>query len=198
MACVQFRFECGATKMPFMKSMKTDAGVADIYKAHAKTYLHWIRMGEEVMTKESPLSQGERELIATYVSSLNDCEYCRAAHVPSMTLHGIKGETLDALLGNIAAAPIDEKMRPIFAFVKKLTLAPATVTQADADAVLAAGWDEEALHAAIAVTCRFNFMNRLVMGHGLKPPDQEAALANAKRRLEHGYAGMHSELAKGD
>ena len=56
--------------MPFMKSMRAGAGVADVYKAHSKIYLHWIRMGEEVMTKGSPLSQGERELIATYVSSL--------------------------------------------------------------------------------------------------------------------------------
>jgi uncharacterized peroxidase-related enzyme len=183
--------------MPFMKSMKADAGVADIYKARSKIYLHWIRMGEEVMTKESPLSQGERELIATYVSSLNDCDYCRAAHLPSMMLHGIRPETIDAILEHRAAAPIEQKMRPIFAFVKKLTLAPVTLTQADADAVFEAGWDEEALHTAIAVTCRFSFMNRLVMGHGLKPPDLEAALENAKRRLEHGYAGMHPELSKG-
>ena len=37
--------------MPFMKSMRAGAGVADVYKAHSKIYLHWIRMGEEVMTK---------------------------------------------------------------------------------------------------------------------------------------------------
>jgi uncharacterized peroxidase-related enzyme len=182
--------------MPFMKSMKADAGVADIYKTHSKIYLHWIRMGEEVMTKESPLSQGERELIATYVSSLNNCDFCRAAHLPSMTLHGIRPETIDGLLEHGTTVPIDEKMRPIFAFVKKLTLAPASLTQADADAVFEAGWDEEALHTAIAVTCRFNFMNRLVMAYGLKPPDHAAALDNAKRRLEHGYARMHFELLK--
>ena len=180
--------------MPFMKSMKEDAGVAEIYKARSRVYLHWIRMGEEVMTKDSPLSQGERELIATYVSSLNACDYCQAAHLPSMTLHGIEPETVGALVDDIGAAAIEPRMKPVFAFVKKLTLAPATLTQADADAVFEAGWDEEALHTAIAVTCRFNFMNRLVMAHGLRPPAAEAAMENARRRLEHGYASMHPEL----
>ena len=182
--------------MPFMKSMRAGAGVADVYKAHSKIYLHWIRMGEEVMTKASPLSQGERELIATYVSSLNDCEYCRAAHLPSMQLHGIGQATVDGLITDLGNASVDPKMKPIFAFAKKLTLTPAALTQADADAVYAAGWDEEALHTVVAVTCRFNFMNRLVMAHGLKPPEADAAMENAKSRLQSGYAGMHHELSQ--
>lgn len=182
--------------MPYMKSLKDNASVADIYKAHSKIYLHWIRMGDEVMSKESPLSQGERELIATYVSSLNTCEYCRSAHLPSMQLHGIGQPTVDALLNDIGAAPISAKMKPIFAFAKKLTLTPAAITQADADAVYAAGWDEEALHAAISVTCRFNFMNRLVMAHGLVPPQAKEAMEGAKQRHEHGYAALATDLSK--
>ncbi len=182
--------------MPFMRSLKEDAGVSDLYKAHSRIYLHWIRMGDEVMSKDSPLSQGERELIATYVSSLNDCEYCRTAHLPSMQLHGIGQPMVDALLADIGAAPVSEKLKPIFAFAKKLTLTPAAMTQADANAVYAAGWSEDALHAAIAVTCRFNFMNRLVMAHGLTPPGAQEAMAGAKRRLEMGYAELTPELTK--
>ncbi len=182
--------------MPYMKSLKDSAGVSDVYKAHSKVYLHWIRMGDEVMSKESPLSQGERELIATYVSSLNDCEYCRSAHLPSMQLHGIGQPTVDALLNSISAAPVSEKMKPIFAFAKKLTLTPAAMTQSDADAVYAAGWNEETLHTVIAVTCRFNFMNRLVMAHGLVPPHAKEAMEGAKHRLGHGYAALAPDLSK--
>lgn len=183
--------------MPFMKSLKPDAGVADVYKARSKIYLHWIRMGEEVMTKDSPLTQGERELIATFVSSLNNCDYCRAAHLPSMQLHGIEQAAVDGLIANPDTAPVDAKLKPLFAFARKLTLTPSELTQADADAVYAAGWDEEALHSAISVTCRFNFMNRLVMAHGLTPPGTESAMDNAKRRLQSGYASMHTEMTPG-
>lgn len=180
--------------MPFFPSLKDDAGIAQIYKARSKTYLPWIQMGESVMTKDGPLSQGERELLATYVSRLNDCDYCREAHVPSMVLHGIERAVVDALLADIDSAPVDDKLKPIFAFAKKLTKAPATLTQADADRVFAAGWGEDGLNAAIEVICRFNFMNRLAMGYGLTPPDPETAMANARRRQEHGYAQMHDSL----
>lgn len=182
--------------MPFFKSLRADAGVADIYRSRPAIYRHWIRMGEEVMTKDSPLTQGERELIATYVSSLNNCDYCRAAHLPSMALHGIRQEVVDGLVAGIDGADVPERMKPIFAFAKKLTLTPSAVRQEDADAVYAAGWDEEALHTVIAVVCRFNFMNRLVIGHGLKPPGAEEAMENARRRLTGGYAGMHGTLAE--
>lgn len=183
--------------MPFFPSLKDDAGIAQIYKSNSKTYIPWIQMGEIVMTQDAPLSQGERELLATYVSCLNDCDYCREAHVPSMVLHGIERAVVEALIADIDTAPVDDRLKPIFAFAKKLTKAPATLTQADADKVFAAGWDEAALHCAITVICRFNFMNRLAMGFGLIPPDADQAMANAKRRQAHGYARMHDSLMPG-
>ena len=42
------------------------------------------------------------------------------------------------------------------------------MTQADADAVFAAGWNDQALHDAVSTCALFNFMNRLVEGHGIK------------------------------
>ena len=107
-----------------------------------------------------------------------------------MQLHGIDQPIVDALLDDINAAPVSVKMKPIFAFAKKLTLTPSALTHADADAIYEAGWSEEALHTVIAVVCRFNFMNRLVMAHGLTPPDAKEAMAGAKQRLEFGYAAL--------
>jgi AhpD family alkylhydroperoxidase len=76
--------------MPFFPFLKDDAGIAQIYTSQSKTYLPWIQMGEKVMWEDGPLTRGERELLATYVSCLSDCDYCREAHVPSMALHGIE------------------------------------------------------------------------------------------------------------
>jgi alkylhydroperoxidase family enzyme len=59
------------------------------------------------------------------------------------------------------------RLRPILRYARKLTREPATVTADDAAAVYAAGWDEKALHDAILVVCVFNFMNRLLEGHGI-------------------------------
>jgi len=181
--------------MPFLPSLKPDATVSDLYRAEGRVYLHWIRMGHEVMSEDGPLSQGERELIAVYVSSLNRCDFCRTGHLPAMELHGIKQEVADALLADIQTAPMEERFKPLFRFIRKLALDPAALTQADADAVYEAGWTEEALQSAILVTCRFSFMNRLVMGHGLTPPNAETAKAEAARRNKQGYAHLAEEMS---
>jgi len=55
--------------------------------------------------------------------------------------------------------------------------------------VFAAGWDERALHDAILVCCRFNFMNRLTLGHGLDAdPDLFEARARNMEESKN-YAG---------
>jgi hypothetical protein len=64
-------------------------------------------------------------------------------------------------------AGFDERIKPILRLARKLTESPADVTDADTKAVLDAGWDEKGLHDAIMVVCCFNFMNRLLEGHGV-------------------------------
>ncbi|MGH9772407.1 MAG: hypothetical protein ACRD4Q_12025 [Candidatus Acidiferrales bacterium] len=100
------------------------------------------------------------------------------------------------MIGDLSTAPIASKLRPIFAYAKKLSLTPARMTQSDADAVFAAGWHEDALHSVVAVCCLFNFMNRLVEGHGIAA-DASAFLARGRKHVEMGYAAQ-SEAANAD
>ncbi len=72
------------------------------------------------------------------------------------------------------------------------------MTQEDADAVFAAGWDEQALHDAIVVTARAGFMQRLVEGHGFIPITKEVAKKHAAKRIELGYVNLYPKFAKGE
>lgn len=88
-----------------------------------------------------------------------------------------------------------EKMKPVLRYAEKLTYSPNGVTRADADAVLAAGWNEAALYYAVAVTALFNFMNRIVEGLGIaldpayvKPP--------AERLADRGYLPLIEMLER--
>jgi hypothetical protein len=78
--------------------------------------------------------------------------------------------------------------------VRKLMLTPSRMTQADADAVFAAGWSESALQDAIAVTARAAFMQRLVEGHHFVPMTKEVAKKRAKERIERGYVNLYPEF----
>lgn len=84
---------------------------------------------------------------------------------------------------------VDLRIRPVLAFVRKLTLSPATITLADADAVFAAGWNDRALHDAAAICGLFNLMNRLVNGLGVEASETYIAIA-AQRLAERGYAQL--------
>jgi hypothetical protein len=63
------------------------------------------------------------------------------------------------------------------------------LVQADADAVFQAGWSERALHDAIMTTSLFNFMNRLLEGHGCKGSD-ELFRERGKALRDHGYSPL--------
>ena len=155
--------------MSFFPSLPDAAIVPDAQKLGPNPGLfdHWRDFSHELMRGPSPLSPGQRELIAAYTSGVNANAWCFGGHSAAATSFGVPEEVFETVIDDLNGAPVEEKMKPILRFVRKLTESPSSMVQADADAVYAAGWDEAALHHAILVCARFNFMNRFVDGHGL-------------------------------
>ena len=124
-----------------------------------------------VMRGASAFTPAERELMFAYGSYLNACRYCYGAHQVVAETLGIDAHVFAEIIEDIDAARIDEKMKPVLRLVEKLTLTPSRVVQADADAVFAAGWDEDAYVDAVSVCALHNFMNRMVDGTGVELDD---------------------------
>ncbi|MEM7022179.1 MAG: peroxidase-related enzyme [Pseudomonadota bacterium] len=175
--------------MPHLPSLPDDARLLHVFRGQRETAKPLLAYHEALMRGPSPLSVAERELLAAYASGLNQCSYCHGAHRAAAEAFGIAEGTLEDLLGDPESAAVDPKLQPLLRYVKKLTEAPARMTQADADAVYAAGWDEQALHDAVAVCALFNFMNRYVEGLGIQ--SDETYFDEAGRRLHDvGYRGL--------
>ena len=138
------------------------------------------------MRGPSPFTPGERELIAAYTSATNACRYCHGVHKLVAEGFGIDEAVLDKLWVDIDQAPVDETMKPVLRYVRKLTEAPSRVTDADADPVYAAGWNDEALVHAIAVCAYFNQMNRRVEGARIVGTAEGYAV-NADALVARGY-----------
>ena len=85
-------------------------------------------------------------------------------------------------------APIDEKLRAMLGFIETLTLRPAELGPADADAVRAAGVSDDAIVDAIHVAALFNMITRLADSLGWDVPEYESFLARADSMLATGYA----------
>lgn len=178
--------------MPFFKSLAPEAGPPAVFAKYPDLYRPWSEMSQAMMNGPSPLSQGERELILAYAAAVGGCEFVYVAHSEVAYAWGIENGAIERLLEDPATAPLSEPQKVLLAFVRKLMATPSEMTQADADAVFAAGWDENALHDAIAITARAAFMQRLVEGHGFTPMTREAAAKRAKQRQEHGYVNLYA------
>lgn len=182
--------------MAFFKSLAPDAGPPAVYTRYPAIYEPWSRMSQAMMNGPSPLTQGERELIFAYAAGVAGCEYVYVAHSEVAYAWGIERGLIESLLHNPDSANVAARMKPILAFVRKLMLMPNALSQADADAVFAAGWEEQALQDAIAAAARAAFMQRLVAGHGFIPHSRELAAKHAKRRIEYGYVNLYPAFRK--
>jgi len=156
--------------MSFITRIPDDQGsVSEILKPYPAMAGPVSNLTEYVMcSDEVQFSRAERELIATYVSDLNTCTYCARTHQATAEALGIDTQLFDALLEDVDSAPVSEALKPVLKYVKKLTLTPSRMTQADADAVFSAGWDERAFHFAVMICGMFNLYNRLLEGYGIK------------------------------
>jgi uncharacterized peroxidase-related enzyme len=174
----------------YLSSLPEHAVVLDVLKAFPEAAAPLVEYHEVVLRGPSQLTVGEREMIAAYVSGLNACRYCHGVHTAVAEAFGIAEGVLAALLADVDTAPVRAELKPLLAYVRKLTEAPSRVTAADAEAVFDAGWEEKTLFDAVSVCALFNFMNRLVEGLGVTAPD-EGYYATAARRLSRDdrYAG---------
>lgn len=177
--------------MSFFKSLPGDAGPASVFVKYPEIYRLWSQMSQALMNGPSPFSQAERELIFAYAAGVAGCKFVYAAHSAVAYAWGVENGLLERLLENPDTAPVEARLKPLLAFVRKLMLTPGGMSQADADAVFEAGWDEQALHDAIAVTARAAFMQRIAEGHGFTPMTPEVAARQAKRRVELGYVNLY-------
>ena len=172
--------------MPFLPSLRKGASLLDVFRAYPQTSAPLIQFHEVLLRGPSPFTEGERELIAAYVSGLNKCRYCHGVHTATAELLGVSRESINSVMDEIDTAPIAERMKPALRYARKLTRQPDSVTQADADAIFEAGWDETALYHIVAVTALFNFMNRLVEGLGIEL-DQAYVKPASERLAKGGY-----------
>jgi uncharacterized peroxidase-related enzyme len=178
-------------------SLPEDAQLLDLFRRFPDAVRLLLDYHDRLLRDWSPLTVAERELIAAYVSALNACDFCHGAHAIAAAAHGIDEALIDQLITDPESAGIDERLKPLLAYLKKLTQTPARIGPSDAQAVYDAGWDERALHDAIAVCALFNMMNRIVLGAGIiEDPRTRPADEVQARRERMGRPGADPRSAE--
>lgn len=169
--------------MSVFPSIEGEPGLDKVFRRFPYTVMPLLEYHDRLLRDSSPLTVAERELIAAYVSGINSCTYCHGAHVVAARAFGVDSALFDGLMEDLETSAINGKLKPILAYVGKLTRTPSMMTEADADRVYAAGWDEQALFDAVSVCALFNFMNRIIEGSGIKANPLDADQAELDSRM---------------
>lgn len=169
--------------MKILPSLPDEPRLSDVYRRFPHTLQPLLEYHDRVLRDPSPLTVGQRELIAAYVSGLNGCTFCHGAHIQVAEAYGVDPGVFVALLDDVESAPIEAVIKPLLAYARKLTQTPSRIVPSDAQAVFDAGWSERALFDAISVCGLFNLMNRIVDGTGIRhsPIDLEDASERSAR-----------------
>jgi uncharacterized peroxidase-related enzyme len=131
-----------------------------------------MQIASTLIFSEGFLGRRTKEMIATYVSSLNACPYCLDSHGFSLRVQGGDEAMLQALsTGNLSHASITVPERYLLWFAGKITLESHKVEQADIVDLRASGWEEQQIAECIHVTAMFACFNRVANAFGLPSQD---------------------------
>ena len=174
--------------MAFVKSIpESKEGVSAVMKQYPEQSAPLFQLAETLLRSgDCAFSPLQRELIATYASGVNNCTYCYNTHKTTAEALGVDEGLLDAMVSDLASSQVDEQLKPVLRYVKKLTESPSKMLQADADEIFAAGWDEGCFHFAVMICAMFNMMNRIMDGYGVTNT-AEFRLERGRMLVETGY-----------
>ena len=149
-------------------------------------------LAEILLRGANSLSPAEREMIATYVSSRNDCYFCQHAH-GAVAAHHLGGneKLIQELKRNFETATVSDKLKALLAIAGKVQQGGRRVTEEDVAQARAEGADDRAIHDTVLIAAAFCMFNRYVDGLATWAPEDPALYAQAGARLgREGY--LHS------
>src|SRR5271169_249212 len=144
---------------------------------------------EVLLTGPSTLTRGERELIATYVSSRNCTHYCHSIHGAIAAAHLGGNEALvKQVKTDFTQAGISPKLKALLVIAGLVQKDGKLVTAAEVDAARREGATDLEIHDTVLIAAAFCMYNRYVDGLDTwQPSDPEAYRERAHVLVEHGY-----------
>jgi uncharacterized peroxidase-related enzyme len=148
-----------------------------------------LELAEMLLRAPNSLTKGERELIAAYVSGLNECTFCCNSHSAFAAAQLDDGMSLvDQVRANLDAAPISAKLRALLRIAAAVRDDGRKVTTELVEAARADGATDLEIHDTVLIAAAFCMYNRYVDGLAtLAPTDPQRYADAAQRIVQHGY-----------
>jgi uncharacterized peroxidase-related enzyme len=147
-----------------------------------------------LLTGPHTLTAAERELIATYVSSENDCYYCQHCHGSTAAQH-LGGKDADyefvaAMKRDFESTNLSPKMKALLNIAGKVQKGGKQVSTADVERALREGATDKEIHDTVLIAAAFCMFNRYVDGLATwQPRDPEIYREIGQQTSRLGYIG---------
>ena len=152
-------------------------------------------LAEILLHAPNSLAPGERELIATYVSYLNDCYFCQTVHGAIAAAHLNDDEQLvKRVKADFQHADISDKLKALLVIASKVQKDGKLVTSTDVEEARSAGATDIEVHDTVLIAAAFCMYNRYVDGLATwQPHDEELYRQRGKKTAREGYVTMSKE-----
>jgi uncharacterized peroxidase-related enzyme len=150
---------------------------------------------EILLHAPNSLTPGERELIATYVSSENDCYYCQTIHgaIAAASLNDDEA-LVKKVKHDFHNAEISPKLKALLVIAGHVQKGGKHVTPDDVENARAQGATDLEIHDTVLIAAAFCMYNRYVDGLGTTQPRDEAMYRErGKRVARDGYVAVSKE-----
>lgn len=161
--------------MPYIALPEDQPGIRGAMAFRPETAKPLNDLVEVLLRGPSTLTRGERELIATYVSSLNDCYYCQTIHGAIAAAHLNGDEDLvKRVKADFQHADVSDKLKALLVIAGKVQRGGKNVTAADVEHARSLGATDMEIHDTVLIAAAFCMYNRYVDGLGTTQPRDEA------------------------
>jgi uncharacterized peroxidase-related enzyme len=175
--------------MPHIALNSAEPGIRGLLRYRPETARPLSELTEVLLRGPSTLARGERELIAAYVSALNDCRYCSSSHSACAAAQLPGGMTLvEQVRADPASSPVSAKLKALLAIASAVVQSGRAVTTEHVAGARAAGATDVEIHDTVLIAAAFCMFNRYVDGLAtIAPEDPALYAAGAQRLIKQGY-----------
>jgi uncharacterized peroxidase-related enzyme len=192
--------------MPHIDLPEGFPGISAGFTFRPETAKPMRQLAHILLHEPNSLTPGERELIATYVSSRNNCHFCQASHSAAAASHLGDNFVVDQVKRDFLSAPISDKLKALLVIAGNVQQDGKLVTAADVQAARNQGATDLEIHDTVLIAAAFSMFNRYVDGLGTwQPTDPEMYAQMGRHLASEGYNApsikqpleQHASLSQG-
>ncbi len=183
--------------MPHIALPEGYPGISSGFMFRPETAKPMRELAHILLHGPSSLTPGERELIATYVSSCNNCFFCQTSHGAAAAAHLAKDFGLvEQVKRDFQKADVSDKLKALLTIAGKVQQGGKHVTSEDIAHARELGATDLEIHDTVLIAAAFCMYNRYVDGLGTWQPEDPAMYASMGEHLAtHGYQAPSIQAA---